>query len=337
MPFAVVIHGSDPDLALLHHDSPCEAGQSSGELEGALVFDSPKVVIGRGEGCDVRIPHRSVSQRHVSLRARGAEFVLVDEGSTNGTRHLGLKLPPAVPKRLGKRELFRLGAIWIEIVETTAAPTRNVRDRSKEQALALVQTELSEAGEDARPLLVVEEGPDAGLSMPVEQTLILGRSQEAEFILADPDISRRHVEITVRGDNLVVKDLGSKSGTFLDDRPLTGTETVWRAGQKLSLGSSVLSFSYPAAEALRERERAPDEKLAASELDYRVPATPAPQAPVALVEAENEVVEEGFDAPVEPVRPRYRGATWSITDFAVALLALGVFSLSAVGYLVLLR
>jgi hypothetical protein len=273
----------------------------------------------------------------VSLRARGAEFVLVEEGSTNGTRHLGLKLPPAVPKRLGKRELFRLGAVWIEIIETTAAPTRNVRDRSKEQALALIQAELSEAGEDGRPLLVVEEGPDAGTSMALDQTLILGRSQEAEFVLADPDISRRHVEIAVRGDALVVKDLGSKSGTFLDDRQLASSDTVWRVGQKLALGSTVLSFSYPAAEALRERERAPDEKLAAAELDYRVPATPAPEAPVALVEAGEEAVDEGFEEPAEPVRPRYRGATWSITDFAVALLALGVFSLSAVGYLVLLR
>ena len=42
---------------------------------------------------------------------------------------------------------------------------------------------------------------------------------------------------------------------------------------------------------------------------------------------EAEIVEE----------PRRRGATWGVTDIAVLLLAVGVFSLSAVGYVVLLR
>ena len=38
----------------------------------ALTFDAPRVVIGRGEGCEVRLPDPSVSHRHASIRQRGA-------------------------------------------------------------------------------------------------------------------------------------------------------------------------------------------------------------------------------------------------------------------------
>jgi hypothetical protein len=102
----------------------------------------------------------------------------------------------------------------------------------------------------------------------------------------------------------------------------------------LRIGGTALSFEFPAAEALRERERAPDRALPYEELDYVLPRpaveTPAP----AELAPETELTPS---PPPEEARPRYRGPTWSITDFAVALLAVGVFSLSAVGYLVLLR
>ena len=37
----------------------------------SITFDAPRVVLGRGEGTDVRLPDPSVSHRHASLRQRG--------------------------------------------------------------------------------------------------------------------------------------------------------------------------------------------------------------------------------------------------------------------------
>jgi pSer/pThr/pTyr-binding forkhead associated (FHA) protein len=54
-----------------------------------LTFDGvQRVVIGRGQSCDLRLPDPSVSHRHATLESRGGDFVLIDEGSTNGT-HVG--------------------------------------------------------------------------------------------------------------------------------------------------------------------------------------------------------------------------------------------------------
>jgi pSer/pThr/pTyr-binding forkhead associated (FHA) protein len=46
-----------------------------------LTFDAPRIVIGRSDGCEVRLPDPSVSARHASIRSRGSEYLLVDENS----------------------------------------------------------------------------------------------------------------------------------------------------------------------------------------------------------------------------------------------------------------
>lgn len=332
MPLAVVVHGIAPDLASLH------AEPAEGELL-ELVFDSPKILLGRGEGCDVRLPDPSVSSRHATIRARGSEYVLVDEGSTNGTRHQGVRLSPAVPTRIGARELVRFGRVWVELRHCQSLATKSVRDKAKEVALALVAADLEARGEPAGPRVSVTQGPDAGREAAIVGSVVVGRSSEADLQLADPELSRRHVEILVRGDNLVVRDLGSKRGSFFDadgdaEPARIAADSLWRPGRALQVGQTTLSFEFPAADALRERERAPDRALPHEELDYVVPRldaeTPAPPEP-------SPELELTPSPPPEESRPRYKGPVWSITDFAVALLALGVFSLSAVGYLLLLR
>ena len=44
----------------------------------------------------------------------------------------------------------------------------------------------------------------------------LGRSAPADIVLAESEVSRAHCRITVEGDELVVTDLGSTNGTFVD-------------------------------------------------------------------------------------------------------------------------
>src|SRR5512140_651089 len=81
----------------------------------SLTLDAPRLVVGRGEGCDVRLPDPSVSHRHASIRQRGGEHVLLDENSTNGTFMDRVRLPPQTPRALRSGERVRLGRVWLEI------------------------------------------------------------------------------------------------------------------------------------------------------------------------------------------------------------------------------
>lgn len=315
-----------------------------------LTFDAPRIVIGRSEGCDIRLPDPSVSLRHASIRARGTESLIVDENSKNGTLFGKVLLPPQSPRALKSGDRVRIGRIWLEISigPPTAPPATAAAARAL--ALSLVAESLAARGETAEPHLVVVEGPDSGKTLTLTEVgrlYVLGRANEAHLPLDDEDASRRHVGVTLKGDRVVVQDLGSRGGAALDGVALGGNETAWRPGQALVLGRNVLALVHPAAEALAEIERGPDEPMTPEEravIDDPVGSTPPPpitdEAETPLPPSTDDFPETpppaavGQRALAKPKRPR---DGWGVTDAAVVLLALGVLILSVVGWWVLGR
>src|SRR6187200_238312 len=81
----------------------------------SITLDAPRIVIGRGEGCEIRLPDPSVSHRHASIRQRGTDYVVIDEGSTNGTFVGPMRLSPHAPRVVRSGELVRIGRIWLEL------------------------------------------------------------------------------------------------------------------------------------------------------------------------------------------------------------------------------
>ncbi|MFO0604027.1 MAG: sigma 54-interacting transcriptional regulator [Polyangiales bacterium] len=76
-------------------------------------------VVGRAEGCDVRVPDASLSRRHAILRV-GEAITVEDLDSANGTRVRGQRVPPRVAVELLPGEVFELGALLC-VVESGAA------------------------------------------------------------------------------------------------------------------------------------------------------------------------------------------------------------------------
>src|SRR5271156_4060817 len=114
--------------------------RSSGESDGtsSLTFDGARIVIGRGPGCDVRLPDPSVSHRHATVRANGASYTLVDEGSTNGTFVGGVRLSPHAPRALRSGDLARVGRVWLQVRMDQTPPTRELASATRDLALELV-------------------------------------------------------------------------------------------------------------------------------------------------------------------------------------------------------
>ncbi|MEY2465661.1 MAG: hypothetical protein QOD03_182 [Verrucomicrobiota bacterium] len=69
--------------------------------------------------------------------------------------------------------------------------------------------------------------------LTVDKTTI-GRVDDNTFQIAEPSVSSHHCEILLRGSDVVVKDLNSTNGTFINNEKVS--ESVLKPGQTLRLG-----------------------------------------------------------------------------------------------------
>ncbi|MEU4157935.1 BTAD domain-containing putative transcriptional regulator [Actinoplanes sp. NPDC026670] len=87
--------------------------------------------------------------------------------------------------------------------------------------------------------------------LPGAGELVIGRAEAADVSLSgDVAVSRRHAALRVTGGDVVVADLGSRNGTFLNGARLGPSDTVRvRSGDLLRCGDTVLAFTTPAQKA----------------------------------------------------------------------------------------
>lgn len=69
---------------------------------------------------------------------------------------------------------------------------------------------------------------------------VIGRGSDADIIVDDPGVSRRHLEIRVTPDGVVATDLGSTNGTFVEGHPITAATLV--DGNTVTLGRTRILF-----------------------------------------------------------------------------------------------
>jgi pSer/pThr/pTyr-binding forkhead associated (FHA) protein len=111
-------------------------------------------------------------------------------------------------------------------------------------------------------LVVLNEGlAGQSFELNAEKTTI-GRVPDNNFPIAVASVSSHHAEILLRGNDVVVKDLNSTNGTFINGQQVTG-EAPLKPGQVLRLGQVEIRLEIPGMP-----------------VPAAAPATPAP-APVA--------------------------------------------------------
>jgi len=93
------------------------------------------------------------------------------------------------------------------------------------------------------PKLVVERAPghDPGMIYDLDGDIVLGRGERAEIRLEDPFASSRHARVYEQGNIVVIEDLGSTNGTYLNEE-LLETPRPLHPGDRLRIGDSEFAF-----------------------------------------------------------------------------------------------
>ena len=177
------------------------------QAAGWSLVAGPAYLIGRDPACAVVIADDRVSWQHAVLRFEEDRWVLADNGSTNGTYAGDLRVDRVEVK----------GACVVRLGHPADGPV-------------LSCTVMSAA---------------AGTVPAPARVLRIGRARDNDLVLDDPSVSGHHAELHTAAGAARLADLGSRNGTFVNERRITvatlsegdvvgfGTSTFRLAGREL--------------------------------------------------------------------------------------------------------
>ncbi len=240
-----------PSLPVGQLELRVTGGRAAGTL---LAVGHEPLLIGRtGEGDGKLGDDSELSRRHALVSRHDGRLVIEDLGSTNGTFVNGYRI----------------------VSPTLVQPGDSVSIGDSELVV--------QAPEPAAPSLGLEvmAGPAAGTRIAIgPEPMVFGRTEDDPGKLGDDsELSRRHAQVSRRGPQLVIEDLGSTNGTFVNGREISSATTI-DAGDSFSLGGSELTvqaLEQPAEEpaAAPARQAEPMGVAAPADVGLRVATGPA--------------------------------------------------------------
>lgn len=119
-------------------------------------------------------------------------------------------------------------------------------------------------GDERVHYLVVVKGNERGQRIQLgPDPVVLGRLPPAHLVLADQRVSRSHCSVSLVLDAVVVTDLSSTNGTFIDGKRVTGSATL-PSGARLEVGDHMLKHEWGSRGELEESQNLERELASAS-------------------------------------------------------------------------
>jgi hypothetical protein len=135
-------------------------------------------------------------------------------------------------------------AVWVELREPKSVQV-SVAPPPPSRAAARGGGRPPWAGGSTAPerLVLLEPAAQFGQAFDLGDELTVGRATGCGVALPDDTfVSTLHARVFRRDGSLFVEDLGSTNGTFVNDRPVTGT-VPFHKGDRLQVGKTVLELS----------------------------------------------------------------------------------------------
>lgn len=175
---------------------------------------------------------RTVVPNEFTFELSSADLDQIDEW---GAEALADELAANVTAHATKQHYAFVGPVTVIFEESAelAAGRFELRSETVRGAVA----PAGAAAPSARHPLLDIDGQRYLLTGPVT---VIGRGSEADIIVDDPGVSRRHLEIRVTADGVVATDLGSTNGVFVEGHQVPAATLV--DGNTVTIGRTRIMF-----------------------------------------------------------------------------------------------
>ncbi|MHB1001688.1 MAG: FhaA domain-containing protein [Armatimonadota bacterium] len=193
-----------------------------------FILSKPVVTIGRSRRLNndlVIEDDGMISKRHAQITMAAEGFKIADLNSTNG---VWLNDERIINADLKSGDIIRLGVT--EFIFDQASAGQAVSAAAK-------------AAKQPCPKLISETDTGYQDEFPLASEVIIGRSLGSDLRFDHHSVSRRHARVYREGSEFFVEDLGSSSGTLLNNMSLKqNTPVRLRNGDQLKFGEVELYF-----------------------------------------------------------------------------------------------
>jgi hypothetical protein len=148
--------------------------------------------------------------------------------------------PIALMLQFGFLAVLYLFLFWIARSAVKDLSRREVAPAGPAPARASTAAQAA-VGRNPRLVVVAAMGQEPGTELPVADGVMLGRAGGADIKIEDQFASSNHARVYERDGAMVVEDLGSTNGTYLNNRPLRGAERIG-PGDTIRIGDT--EFRY---------------------------------------------------------------------------------------------
>lgn len=310
-----------------------------------LVHDclEESISIGRMEDNAVVLKSNGISRQHARIVRMGEDFFILDLDSGNGTSLNGTELRPNEKNLLRNNDLISIENFDLRFHTTDEMFEKSYNEEITDSDIIevkLLKKVLRALDKETVPSLEVLNGVAEGKKIFFSDEmneLVIGRDPDCELSINEFVISRKHAKISKRWGGIIIRDLESKNGSFVNNRRIV--EEFLHDGDRIALGTIVLLFRNPQEVNLAQLEMKippkqkpapikpedipiPEEEIP-SEMEEREEEEELPQEPQEQMEFE-EMESAAPRAPAYPIRPPKPSIFGKLTPVEIGMIGLGV-------------
>ncbi|RRJ83906.1 FHA domain-containing protein [Aestuariirhabdus litorea] len=261
--------------------------------------------IGSAPDNDFVIADASVADTHAELRIKDEEVALVRVHSDSVLSVNGRDVKKAVLTKAG--DLICVGTVELELVDPKEGFVPKIKPVTQDTPWSI-------------------KAMDASLpekTFAISNSMVIGRSSDCQISISSSHLSRRHAELSVVDGRLMVKDMGSSNGTYVNGKRVT--EAFLKRGDLLGFDKLIFTVLGPPDELDKTMVRTMADSLP---VDKRGESASGPSA--SMPTPSEAAASEGGDEPASgaPVSPQPATAGGSgmgmIVAVAVVLVLAGV-------------
>lgn len=213
--------------------------QFKDQRQPALWLVESVMTIGSGAKNHIVINESGIDEQHAQIRREGDNLYLSDNNSFGGTFVNGNRIGQHYQLRPG--DCIRVGKVELEIFDPKTGSERPVAGAPRlDWSLLAISGELK------------------GKNIPIQGSLVFGRSSSCDVVINDAHMSRRHAEITLKDGVLRLVDLKSSNGTCVNGKPVG--EQVLKPGDRISFDQVTFLVAGPAQAAAAQPVQDEDEE-----------------------------------------------------------------------------